>query len=285
MGWSLTGILGAVGRAVGDTAQEWAKSGLLEEAKVRDDERALARQKDLASYQDELTSAREERVQAMKEKVDLQKREKDAATVGAIEWAATEDPEGPKLKKGTPAFHEWMASQLSASGEEALAKNQTDAAKALRDDVRADRQLDVQIANAAASRAQSAASMTAAREDRLASLDLKREELKAKQEKEHRTDMANLGTLKFKDKATGEDMQDTSGYPVLRKVDSTLETTYGMKDRLDRVDAMAQISANARTYYSQQVVGKKPVSWSVALQKSASEWASKNPPPESNDKK
>ena len=285
MGWSLTGILGAVGRAVGDTAQEWAKSGLLEEAKVRDDERALARQKDLASYQDELTSAREERVQALKERVDLQKREKDATTVGALEWAATEDPEGPKLKKGTPEFHEWMASQLSASGEEALAKNQTDAAKALRDDVRADRQLDVQIANAAASRAQSAASMTAAREDRLASLDLKREELKAKQEKEHRTDMANLGTLKFKDKATGEDKLDPSGYPVLRDVDAKLQTKYGMTNSLDRIDAMSEITANARNYFSQLANTKTPVSWDVALQKSAVEWSRKNPEPESKDKK
>ncbi len=285
MGWSLTGILGAVGRAVGDTAQEWAKSGLLEEAKVRDDERALARQKDLASYQDELTSAREERVQALKERVDLQKREKDATTVGALEWAATEDPEGPKLKKGTPAFHEWMASQLSASGEEALAKNQADMAAKLRDDVRADRQLDVQMANAAASRAQSAATLGAAREDRLAALDLKREELKGKQEKDHRAEMANLGTLKLKDKATGEDKLDTSGYPVLRKVDATLETTYGMSDRLDRVDAMAQITASARNYYAEHANTKKPVTWDVALQKSASEWASKNPPPEPKAKK
>lgn len=285
MGWSLTGILGAVGKAVGDTAQDWAKRGIIEDEKIRDDERALARQKDLASYQDELTSAREERVQALKERVDLQKREKDATTVGALEWAATEDPEGPKLKKGTPAFHEWMASQLSASGEEALAKNQTDAAKALRDDVRADRQLDVQMANAAASRAQSAASMAAAREDRLASLDLKREELKTKQEKEHRAEMANLGTLKFKDKTTGEDKLDTSGYPVLRKVDATLETTYGMSDRLDRVDAMAQITASARNYYAEHANTKKPVTWDVALQKSASEWASKNPPPEPKAKK
>ena len=285
MGWSLAGILGAAAKAVGDTGQEWARRGISEEEKIRSEERAMERQKEMADYQDEILGRREERAVELKEKFDLKKREKDATTVGALEWAATEDPEGPKLKKGTPAFHEWMASQLSASGEEALAKNQTDAAKALRDDVRADRSLDAQMANAAASRAQSAASMAAAREDRLANLDLKREELKTKQDKEHRTDMANLGTLKFKDKTTGEDTQDTSGYPVLRKVDSTLETTYGMKDRLDRVDAMAQISANARAYYSQQAVGKKPISWSVALQKSASEWASKNPPPESKDKK
>jgi len=285
MGWSLTGILGAVGKAVGDTAQDWAHRGIVEDELVRKEERATARAKEMADYQEELASAREERVMALKEKADLQKREKDATTVGALEWAATKDPEGPQLKKGTPAFHEWMSSQLSASGEEALAKNQMDAAKALRDDVRADKSLEAQMANAAASRAQSAASLGAAREDRLANLDLKREELKGKQEKEHRADMANLGTLQFKDKASGEDMKDTSGYPVLRKVDATLETTYGMTDRLDRVDAMAQISANARSYYAQQAGSKKPVSWDVALQKSASEWAIKNPPPEPKAKK
>ena len=178
-----------------------------------------------------------------------------------------------------------MQSQLSASGEEALAKNQADMSKTLRDDVRADKSLEAQMANAAASRAQSAASLGAAREDRLANLDLKREELKGKQDKEHRVDMLKLGTLQKKDKASGEDIADPSGYPVLRKVDATLETTYGMGDRLDRVDAMAQISTNARNYYSQQAVSKKPVSWEIALQKSAADWASKNPPPEPKTKK
>lgn len=285
MGWSLTGILGAVGKAVGDTAQDWAKRGIIEDEKIRSEERSTARAKEMADYQEGLASAREERVMALKEKVDLQKRDKDASTVGALEWAATKDPEGPQLKKGTVAFHEWMRSQLSASGEEGLAKNQADMAKTLRDDVRADKSLEAQMANAAASRAQSAASLGAAREDRLAALDLKREELKGKQEKDHRAEMANLGTLKLKDKATGEDKLDTSGYPVLRKVDAALETTYGMSDRLDRVDAMAQITASARNYYAEHANTKKPVTWDVALQKSASEWASKNPPPEPKAKK
>jgi hypothetical protein len=285
MGWSLGGILGAVGKAVGDTAQDWAHRGIIEDEKIASEERATARAKEMADYQEQIATAREERVQALKEKADLQTRDKNATTVGALEWAATKDPEGPKLQKGTVAFHDWMSSQLSASGEEAMAKNQADMAAKLRDDVRADKQLDVSMANAAASRAQSAASLGAAREDRLANLDLKREELKGKQEKEHRADMANLGTLQFKDKASGEDMKDSSGYPVLRKVDATLETTYGMTDRLDRVDAMAQISANARSYYAQQAGSKKPVSWDVALQKSASEWAVKNPPPEPKAKK
>jgi hypothetical protein len=285
MGWSLAGILGAAAKAVGDTGQEWARRGIIEEEKIRSEERAMERQKELADYQDEILGRREERTVELKEKFDLKKRDKDATTVGALEWAATEDPEGPKLKKGTPAFHEWMASQLSASGEEGLAKNQTDAAKALRDDVRADRSLDAQMANAAASRAQSAASMAAAREDRLAALNMKREELKAKQDKEHRIDMMNLGTLKFKNKATGEDKLDPSGYPVLRDVDAKLQTKYGMSSQLDRVDAMSEITANARNYFTQQANTKKPVGWDIALQKSATEWARKNPPPESKDKK
>lgn len=285
MGWSLTGILGAVGKAVGDTAQDWAKRGIIEDERIRSEERSTARAKEMADYQEGLAASREERVQALKEKVDLQKREKDATTVGALEWAATKDPEGPKLEKGTVAFHDWMQSQLSASGEEGLAKNQADMAAKLRDDVRADKSLEVQMANAAASRAQSAASLGAAREDRLANLELKREELKSKQERDHRADLSNLGTLKFKDKGTGEDKVEPSAYPVLRSMDATLEKKYGISDRLDRVDVLSAITASARNYYAEHANTKKPVAWDVALQKAATEWSIKNPEPEPKAKK
>lgn len=280
MGWSLTGILGAVGKAVGDTAQDWAKRGIIEDEKIRSEERSTARAKEMADYQEGLASAREERVMALKEKVDLQKRDKDATTVGALEWAATKDPEGPQLKKGTVAFHDWMQSQLSASGEEGLAKNQADMAAKLRDDVRADRQLDVQMANAAASRAQSAATLGAAREDRLAALDLKREEFKVKEDKEYRADLLKLGTLQKKDKATGEDIVDTSGYAPLRNIDGMLQKDREIGDRADRRDVLIEVSTNARNYYNQHAVGKKPVSWEESVRRSYDDWLKRNPKPE-----
>ena len=280
MGWSLTGILGAVGKAVGDTAQDWAKRGIIEDERVRSEERGTARAKEMADYQEWLASAREERVMALKEKVDLQKREKDATTVGALEWAATKDPEGPQLKKGTVAFHDWMQSQLSASGEEGLAKNQADMAAKLRDDVRADKSLEAQMANAAASRAQSAASLGAAREDRQAALDLKREELKDKQDKEYRADLLKLGTLQKKDKATGEDVVDPSGYPVLRNIDGMLQKDREIGDRADRRDVLIEVSTNARNYYNQHAVGKKPVSWEESVRRSYDDWLKRNQKPE-----
>ncbi|MBK8359354.1 MAG: hypothetical protein IPL15_10385 [Comamonadaceae bacterium] len=280
MGWSLTGILGAVGKAVGDTAQDWAKRGIIEDEKIRSEERSTARAKEMADYQEGLAASREERVLALKEKVDLQKRDKDATTVGALEWAATKDPEGPQLKKGTVAFHDWMQSQLSASGEEGLAKNQADMAAKLRDDVRADRQLDVQMANAAASRAQSAASLGAAREDRLAALDLKREEFKVKEDKEYRADLLKLGTLQKKDKASGEDIVDPSGYSVLRNIDGMLQKDREIGDRADRRDVLIEVSTNARNYYNQHAVGKKPVSWEESVRRSYDDWLKRNPKPE-----
>ena len=280
MGWSLTGILGAVGKAVGDTAQDWAKRGIIEDEKIRSEERSTARAKEMADYQEGLASAREERVMALKEKVDLQKRDKDATTVGALEWAATKDPEGPQLKKGTVAFHDWMQSQLSASGEEGLAKNQADMAAKLRDDVRADKSLEVQMANAAASRAQSAASLGAAREDRLAALDLKREEFKVKEDKEYRADLLKLGTLQKKDKASGEDITDTSGYAPLRNIDGMLQKDREIGDRADRRDVLIEVSTNARNYYNQHAVGKKPVSWEESVRRSYDDWLKRNPKPE-----
>ena len=280
MGWSLTGILGAVGKAVGDTAQDWAHRGIIEDEKIRSEERSTARAKEMADYQEGLASAREERVMALKEKVDLQKRDKDATTVGALEWAATKDPEGPQLKKGTVAFHDWMQSQLSASGEEGLAKNQADMAAKLRDDVRADKSLEAQMANAAASRAQSAASLGAAREDRLAALDLKREEFKVKEDKEYRADLLKLGTLQKKDKATGEDIVDTSGYAPLRNIDGMLQKDREIGDRADRRDVLIEVSTNARNYYNQHAVGKKPVSWEESVRRSYDDWLKRNPKPE-----
>ena len=280
MGWSLTGILGAVGKAVGDTAQDWAKRGIIEDERIRSEERSTARAKEMADYQEGLASAREERVMALKEKVDLQKREKDATTVGALEWAATKDPEGPQLKKGTVAFHEWMQSQLSASGEEGLVKNHADMAKALRDDVRADKSLEAQMANAAASRAQSAASLGAAREDRLAALDQRREEFKVKEDKEYRADLLKLGTLQKKDKASGEDITDTSGYAPLRNIDTMLQKDREIGDRADRRDVLIEVSTNARNYYNQHAVGKKPVSWEESVRRSYDDWLKRNPKPE-----
>lgn len=280
MGWSLTGILGAVGKAVGDTAQDWARRGIIEDENIRKEERTTARAKEMADYQEGLTASREERVQALKEKVDLRKREKDAAIVGALQWTATKDPEGPKLEKGTVAYHDWMQSQLSASGEEALAKNHADMSKTLRDDVRADKSLEVQMANAAASRAQSAASLGAAREDRLANLDLKREELKDKQDKEYRADLLKLGTLQVKDKAGGEDKVDTDGYRVLRNIDGMLRKDREIGDRADRRDVLIEVSTNARNYYAQHAVGKKPVSWEESVRRSYDDWLKRNQKPE-----
>lgn len=272
MGWSLTGILGAVGKAVGDTAQEWAHRGIVEDELVRKDARATARAKEMADYQEQIATAREERVLALKEKADLQTRDKNATTVGALEWAATKDPEGPKLQKGTVAFHDWMSSQLSASGEEAMAKNQADMAAKLRDDVRADKSLEAQMANAAASRAQSAASLGAAREDRLANLDLKREELKGKQEKERNSDLMNLGTLKYADKASGETVTDSRGYTVLRAADKMLEKQQGITDPQTRLDTLVDISSMARGYYAERRGSKKPETWEMSMRRAYDTW-------------
>jgi len=277
MGWSLGGILGTVAKAVGSTGEEWAKRGIIEDAKIADDERTLTRQKEMVDYNDQVAATRAERTAELQEKTDFKKREKDAATVTALEWSATKDPEGPQLKPGTVKFHDWMASQLSASGEEGLAKNQASMSNLLRDDERSERQLQGVLANAGASRAQAAASLAATREDRASQLDLKREELKGKQDKEYHSDLLNLGTLKYTDKVSGENMSDPRAYSVLRAADGKLEKDYNMTDRQERLNTMVDIAADARDYYASMRNTKAPVSWEMAMRKSYDNWGSKHP--------
>jgi hypothetical protein len=51
-------------------------------------------------------------------------------------------------------------------------------------------------------------------------------------------------------------------------------------DRADRRDVLIEVSTNARNYYNQHAVGKKPVSWEESVRRSYDDWLKRNPKPE-----
>jgi len=272
MGWSMKGILTSALGSLGGAAEDWAKRGIAEDAKIRDEERAAERLRERDEFQEAALDRRADKAATRQEEADFKKRDKDATTVGVLEWEATKAEDGPKLTPGTVKFHDWMQSKLSASGEENLAKNQASMSNLLRDDQRSERQLEGSLANAGAARAQAAASLAATREDRAAQLELKRDELKGRQEKEFNADLLNLGTLKYTDKASGENMSDPRAYNVLRAADGKLEKDFNMTDRQERLSTMVDIAADARDYYSSMRNTKKPVSWEMAMRQSYDTW-------------
>ena len=130
MGWSLTGILGAVGKAVGDTAQDWAKRGIIEDERVRSEERATARAKEMADYQDEIAARREERKDELAEKKTAKERESFAENNQIIEREAADR----KIKPGTQEFFKFGAQFALDSGRPDLAKHYSEQWDKLRDD-------------------------------------------------------------------------------------------------------------------------------------------------------
>jgi hypothetical protein len=130
MGWSLAGILGAAAKAVGDTGQEWARRGIIEEEKIRSEERAMERQKELANYQDEILAAREARRDELAEKKLAKERESLAENNQIIEREAADR----NIKPGTQEFFKFGAQFALDSGRPDLAKHYSDQWDKLRDD-------------------------------------------------------------------------------------------------------------------------------------------------------
>ena len=178
MGWSLTGILGAVGKAVGDTAQDWAKRGIIEDERIRSEERSTARAKEMADYQDELLANREARKEELAEKKAGKERESLAENNQIIEREARDQG----IKPGTQEFFKFGAQFALDSGRPELAKHYSEQWDKLRDD-------DWKREQAALSRANSAAIRGAAGGAKESEMSRKQQELDMKY-------IEKIGTIK-----------------------------------------------------------------------------------------
>lgn len=122
MGWSLGGILAGAGKGMAD----WAGREIVAEKQAERDAEQFARQKELATFQDELAAGRAERTAELTkryaDKTATEKKDTQASAFEALEWAATKDPEGPKLKPGTAEYYRFLGDKLDASGEPDMAK-------------------------------------------------------------------------------------------------------------------------------------------------------------------
>lgn len=122
MGWSLGGILAGAGKGMAD----WAGREIVAEKQAERDAAQFERQKELAAFQDELAAGRAERTAELTkryaDKTAAEKKESQAAAMESLDWAATKDPDGPKLKPGTAPYYRFLGDKLDASGETDLAK-------------------------------------------------------------------------------------------------------------------------------------------------------------------
>jgi hypothetical protein len=221
---------------------DWAGREIVAEKQAEAATAQFERQKELALMQDELAGKREERSAELKEKfaskAEASKKESRAAAFESLDWAATRDPDGPKLKAGTPDYYRFMGEKLDASGEADLAKQMFANADKFDDNDIKRKQIDAQLSNAAATR-------FAASEGRAATNDLRRSEFEFTKDKDYRASLNQLGTFKSKNKESGEDVVNYDGLSVVTQADRYLETDLGIKDRTDRYNALAKIRSDA----------------------------------------
>ncbi len=238
MGWSLGGILAGAGKGMAD----WAGREIVAEKQAERDAEQFARQKELATFQDELAAGRAERTAELTkryaDKTAAEKKETQSSAFEALEWAATKDPEGPKLKPGTAEYYRFLGDKLDASGEPDMAKQMYSNADKFEDNALRSRQIDAQLSGVAESRN---ARIDAKKE----AGDLRREQFEFTKDKDYRAELNLLGTLKGKNKETGEDVLNYDGLPIVKQADQYLEAQLGIKDRSDRYNAIAKIRSDA----------------------------------------
>jgi len=234
MGWSLGGILAGAGKGMAD----WAGREIVAEKQAERDAAQFERQKELATFQDELQAGREERSMELKkkfaDKMEMEKKDSQATVMqlGAEEAAAK------GLKEGTPDFYKFMSKYAYDSGEKDIAKEYMGYADKFEDNRLKEKQVNASLAGVAESRA--------ARADAKASeSSLRKEQFEFTKDKDYRAELNLLGTLKGKNKETGEDVLDYGALPIVKQADRYLDTQLGIKDRSDRYDAIAKIRTDA----------------------------------------
>ena len=234
MGWNLGGIVaGAIAGGAGA-----AERYLVEE---RRNETAIAKEKELAQYKADIDFERAQRLDELKasrqSKFETQERDSVATNMGLATDAAKE----AGYKPGTVEFHTTAAEFLNASGRPELAKEQLAEANRIRtDDTKdqiASKNLELQTARLEAARAR--------REGGGSDNSIRREELEDRRDKEHTISLKDFGTYKYKDKTSGEEVVDPTGYAAVRKIDSVLKTQPEFKDRGARIDAITEIRTTA----------------------------------------
>jgi hypothetical protein len=228
MGWSLGGILAGAGKGMAD----WAGREIVAEKQAEAATAQFERQKELALMQDELAGKREERSLELKDKfankAAMAKKESQASAFESLDWAATTDPDGPKLKARSPEYYRFMGEKLDASGEPELAKQMFANADKFDDNSREDRKLAAQLAAIGESRnARTSAAEMAAAEKRYA--------IEAKQ-------IESLGT--FRTKATDPD----TGKPVVHEESSGTASLLNIYQKTNgNMDIVAESAAGGRS--------------------------------------
>ena len=177
MGWSLGGILAGAGKGMVD----WAGREIVAEKTAEHDAAQFERQKQLAAFQDELAAGREERTAELKKKFAdksaAEKKESQASAFEALEWAATKDPDGPKLTPGTAGYYRFLGDKLDASGEPDMAKQMYANADKFEDNAREDRKTNAQMAAVSEARAARADAKADATNQKQFAMDSKQIEL------------------------------------------------------------------------------------------------------------
>jgi len=173
MGWSLGGILAGAGKGMAD----WAGREIVAEKQAERDAAQFDRQKELAAFQDELAAGRAERTAELTkryaDKTAAEKKESQANAFEALEWAATKDPDGPKLKPGTADYYRFLGDKLDASGEPDMAKQMYSNADKFEDNALRNKQVNAQLAGVAESRAARADARSAAEDEKQFNRDAK----------------------------------------------------------------------------------------------------------------
>ena len=120
MGWSMKGILTSALGSLGGAAEDWAKRGIAEDAKIRDQERVDAMVEARENRQDALQRARTEAAsdyaEAKANRIEERKREEQKTILAEGAAGAAAD----NLTPGTPAYNRYMGDYLNQQGHSDL---------------------------------------------------------------------------------------------------------------------------------------------------------------------
>lgn len=252
MGWSMNGILAGALGGLGKGMSDWAGREIADEKKIAEEARLVERQKEMARYQDEIAGNRDvsraELAQKMADKSEVSKRESMATNMTEVNSHNAE----LGLKKGSKEWMQEGAKFLLESGR-------PDEAKIFLEQYKSERDYDARLAEVAARRADRNAQSADAESNRAATLELRKEEREAANQKEHYAQVAALGTYKFKNKATGDDDVDYGGVAPLRTFDAALGKMG--RSREDRLTAIAKVRSDADNYHAKlaETKGAKPL--------------------------
>jgi len=225
MGWSLGGILAGAGKGMAD----WAGREIVAEKQAERDAEQFARQKELAVFQDELAAGRAERTAELTkryaDKAEMEKKESSASAFEALNWSATSDPDGPKLKPGSPEYYRYMGDKLDESGMPDMAKQMHANANTFEDN--------------AIKREQVAASRAATSESRAARADAKMSEAERRElERVDRGFASVLGKYQVKDEDSGKMVPDPTAYTAATSLrDRKYNFLIDQNPKMDRAEA------------------------------------------------